>query len=200
VPDAPATAYFTIDELRAEDETLSSADSYPDAMLADRIAMVEERIEHLCGVAFLPRTSTCSVRGDGSSTIILPDVEVTAISSIAVDGVDLTDAELALVRVARRGVLTRMGPLGRPIAWPRGSTLELEYTHGYAVPPAPIKYAALKWAVDVLLPSSLPARATMQSQGDNTFRIVVASPDRPSGIPEVDAILADYDRRIPMVG
>ena len=43
------------------------------------------------------------------------------------------------------------------------------------------------------------SRATVEAPDVGFFRVSVAGPDRPTGIPEVDAVITDFGRRRPRV-
>lgn len=76
-----------------------------------------------------------------------------------------------------------------------GSVVLLEYVRGlYRVPP-PISEAAKKVAVHKLAPSRIPPRAITVTDERGTMQLSVANPGRQRyyGLPEVDAILGEYD-------
>ena len=76
--------------------------------------------------------ATILLDGAGSTKLFLPELPVTAITSVKVDGVLLAATDYAL---AENGVLWRLYGL-----WPIGArNVEVTYSHGYAATPADIK-------------------------------------------------------------
>ena len=67
--------------------------------------------------------ATASFTGTGSTKLFLPELPVTAITSVKVDGILLPSAEYAL---AEDGVLWRNHGV-----WMPGAQIEVEYTHGH---------------------------------------------------------------------
>lgn len=156
--------------------------------------VAEERIERACGCAFVPRGQREELTGDGTSTLLLLWPDVCAIYSLAVDGTELSEDELAALTIAPGGIVRR------DTVFPDGASIRVHYRHGSASPPAPVRQAAVTLAAEYLAPPLLPARATSLATDIGNFRITVAGRDGATGIPEVDAVIAEYSRRRPQVG
>jgi hypothetical protein len=56
--------------------------------------------------------------------------------------------------------------------------------------------------VEALVPSALPSRALSQTTDLGEIRISVANPEagRPTGDPEIDAVILQFGRRRPTIG
>lgn len=199
---------FEIHELRAKDRMLENEEHYPaEALRAAREAATTE-LETAAQVAFATRAARATLTGDGTPELMLPHVRITTVHGVTlydedrgVDddnvlaGTDLEDIEVR----PDAGILVRTD--GQ--VFPTGSNnVVVDYEHGYQTTPAPIRQAALTLAVEYLVPSSLPARATSVSSDLGDFRISVANEDlnRPTGIPTVDAAIQKYGYRRPSLG
>lgn len=186
--------YFTLTELRVMDAAFASTTDYLDSDLTEIQSTVEEAIECAAHVAFVPRTATATVSGDGGRRIFLPHFEVSAISAVTVDGTALTSDELA-------GLVINDAILYRETGWTRGyRNISVTYTHGRTAVPGLIKRAALILAKSYLTASQIPANATAQSIGDTMFRLTIAGRDGDFGIPEVDAAIKMFGRSGHWVG
>lgn len=198
---------FEINELRDRNSAISAA-AFPADLVREARQMATEAMERSAQVAFSKRSKRAVLNGDGTSTLVLPDVEVSEILGVTIYGEDygtdlgddITGAELADVEVNREtGVLTRTD--GR--LFPHGSNnIVVDYEHGYDQVPGPIRDAAMTLVLEYLVPSGLPARATSQATDIGDFRISVANVDygRDTGIPAVDAAIALFGRRRPRLG
>ncbi|WP_048574133.1 hypothetical protein [Streptomyces leeuwenhoekii] len=81
---------------------------------------------------------TAGLVGTGRRTILLPEMPVTAVASVTVDGT-LQDA--GTWRVNRHGVLTRLGG-----CWPLDADITVVYDHGYAQVPAAVTQVCVQLA------------------------------------------------------
>lgn len=199
---------FRVDEIRSKYPDLTDATRYTAAEIRAARDVATERLERAAEVAFATRRVTVVLDGDDTTRLVLPHVEITALVSVdlygSTTGADtVTDAfdatELADVEIDREaGVLVRTSGL-----WPRGNrNIAVTYEHGYERPPTPVRDAGMRLALESLLPNSLPTRALSQSTDVGDFRISVANPEagRPTGDPEIDAVIIDFGRRRPTVG
>lgn len=191
---ADDTHYFTLAELRAMDAAFASTTDYLDSDLTEIQSTVEEAIECAAHVAFVPRTATATVSGDGGTRIFLPNFEVSAVTAATVDGTALTSTELAAITI-------NDAILYREACWASGyHNISVTYTHGKTAVPGLIKRAALILAKSYLTASQIPANATAQSIGDTMFRLTIAGRDGDFGIPEVDAAIKMFGRSGHWVG
>lgn len=199
---------FEIHELRARDRALENEAHFPAEAIREAREVATAVIERSAQVSFARRAARAILSGDGTSTLILPDVEVASILGCVIydegegvdSGDDVTGTELEDIEVnPATGVITRTD--GQ--TFPRGSNNVLvDYEHGYEYVPARIKTAAMILAEEAVVPSGTPVRATSQSTDLGDFRISVANVDygRDTGIPEVDAAVALFGRRRPRLG
>ena len=133
--------------------------------------------------------------GNGSDTVFLPDNAVRRVVSLTVDDVAFTADELTDLDVREWGRVTR----GDGLTFDDGAVVEVHYEHGLDYPDAPVASAAMLLAREYLVRSALSSRATVEATDVGFFRVSVAGPDRPTGIPEVDAVITDFGRRRPRV-
>lgn len=179
-----ATPYFTVAEARKV-SPLGDETTYPNADIEAARADAEEALESAtaCNVAFVPRTATETVSGNGTPLLRLSRWRVRAVLSVSRDGEPL---DIAGVRIDGR---TLVRPSG---AWPHGrANLTVVYEHGYSVPPGRIKRAALRLAKHFLVESAINDRVTRAEAGDERMWL---APLAPFGIPEVDAAVRDHQQ------
>lgn len=188
---------FDVAELRAAYPDVADPDRFTAAAIREARDEATERFETAAGVRFSTRWSRATVYGDNTTRLILPDCDVTEVLSVVVDGVALTAGEVSALAVDPSGVIIRSS------YWPLGvRNITVEYLHGYVSPPPPVKRCAMRLAVDALVISALPSRATVQSTDLGEIRYSLANPEagRPTGDPEVDAVISMFGRNRPRVG
>ena len=185
---------FEIAELRAADSTLADTTDYPADKIKQARVDAEQRFERGAKVAFVHRARRVELISDGRPRLVLPDCEVAEIIAIEVDGEakDETDADLY--------VHGPEGVIEHPTWWSAGSIVSLYYIHGIENTPEPVSRAIKTLAIEYLVPSALPARATSQSTDRGEFRINLAGKDGTTGIPEVDSVMMEFGRRRPAIG
>lgn len=193
---------FSVDEARAAHPDLTSG-TYPDATIHAHRQRITAWFEEICGVSFVRRYRRVVANGDGTCALLLPSpamkvaalrtVEERARGGTTWDSFDAT--ELADVLVEPYGLLERE-TLG---VWTLGRrNWRIAYEHGWEQVPEPIKRAAIRLLISQVFPSNLSDRALSETNTLGTFRL--AAPDartwgRWTGLPEVDAILAEYHER-----
>lgn len=120
----------------------------------DRIEQAESLVRGFCGWHISPtRTETISVRSRRGETLTLPSLHVTAVASVTDDTTPLTVESDYTWSAA--GILTRLG------YWSDGKLVEVQFTHGYSIPPpelVAVVQAVAKRAVNN--PDSLTRRTT----------------------------------------
>ena len=185
---------FEIADLRAEDPTLADDVEFPAEKIRQKRIDAEERFERLARLAFARRAARVRLLGESRPRLILPHSEVREIYALWVDDdvMDLNDPALY--------VHSEMGVIEHPSWFYAGAVVDVYYEHGLEETPEPVSRAVRTLAIDYLVPSGLPARATSQSTDLGEFRVSVASRDGMTGIPEVDSVLADFGRRTPSIG
>jgi len=161
---------------------------------SDRISEVLDlasaRIETVTGVAWVPRTASETLAGDGTRSVWLSRVACRSLTSVTVDGDSVAVSEFTLYPW---GQVKRARDV-----FPAGELVVVEFEHGRDAPP------------DDLLDAMVRAAATMLQQEDNprigerTEQIVAEGatinfagvPDikrgRPFGMPDVDAVVMSY--------
>lgn len=193
--EAVGTHLFTLAEARVFDNgAMADAARYPDGALRDGRDLVTEHLEHLCGVSFVPRGARAVLDGTGEAGVWLPAVRTTEVVSSSIDATTLDDTEYVLTSV---GLLERIGA-----TWTAGSqNVVVDFIHGYVVPPEPIKRAALVLLRNRLVSSNIDDRATAFTDELGTRQLAVAGRrGQPTGIPDVDAAIAQYSERTPIAG
>lgn len=186
---------FTIAQLRAFDSQLADATKYPATMIRDVREEITDRFEQVARVSFVPRGRRQVHSGDGSSTLILDDMAVSALVSVEIDGVALAAPELANVHADEIGVLVYDGGI-----FPRGiRNVRVLYEHGFRTTPGPVVRAGMKLAKHLLLDlhADRSERATAVITEVGGYRLSIAGRDGPTGIPDVDAVLAQFGKARP---
>jgi hypothetical protein len=192
---ADADHYFTIEELRAEYPELSNETKYTDAKLAADRDYAEARFERAAKVAFVPREVSETVIGNGTKVLLLSaTVEVGPVTDVSIDGTALSEAQVDAI------VVRKYGALERAELWPDGAEIVVDYVHGYNEPPEPVKGAVMMLAAEKALPSTVPARATVLSTDVGSYRLSIADKTGKTGIPEVDAVIAQFGEDKPVTG
>jgi hypothetical protein len=207
---------FEIAELRAFDRAFLDVDKYPTATLRKVRTWVEDTIEgdNAARVAFVPRGRRVTLSGSSPDLnrgyypllygndyreLIVPNFAVRSLYSASVDGLNLTQTELDGI-TCLDNILFRSAGIAFP-AWPFGkNNIKVHYTHGFDKPVGAIRRAALILAREYLVKSDLPARASATTIGDQLFRITIAGRDGVTGIPDVDAAIAQFGRASAAIG
>ena len=188
-------AYFTINELRAAHPDLHSATRYPDAKLEADRAFAEQWFEAAVHAAYVPRETTVTLTGNGRRTLFLPHwIEVGPVTAGKVDGVALTDVEIAALVTRKHGAVANVA------TWTKDAEIELTYTHGYATPVELARQAVMMLTAEKALPSTIPSRATSLSTDIGNYRISQADKTGKTGIPDVDAIIGLLGEDKPATG
>jgi hypothetical protein len=188
--------YAELAEIRALDAVTSDT-KYPTALLETARRQAEDRFEQATGAAWVRRHARDTVSGNGATRLVLPHRPPRSLIAATINGTAAGD--LTLFRLYDEGLIERAGGA----TWPKesaggGGNVVVEYVHGYDAPPADLKQAFLTYVRYLLLDtrSRIPDRATAMTTEFGTIQLASAT-SRATLIPEVDAILADYDRRIP---
>lgn len=192
--------YVTIPQIRAEQD-MSNTTKYPVALLRDRRDEFESIAEEYCGVAFVPRYATVTVRGNGRSAILLPHSRLLDVLSVTIDGVakDAADYELD----EDHGIVAVDGStFTRPST--NGRNVTIAYTHGYQSCPPEMARGCLTWMASKLTAQAsglaTPGASEVVDGGRQmTFSSASAADRRPTGIDSVDAVLNRLDETVPAV-
>lgn len=193
----PVTVYgahlFEIDDLRSFDVSIADSSRYSAAAIRAARDEATSWLEQAAGVSFSPRAAVEYLNGDGTRSLLLANAPIVEISAVAIDGDWLDTADLEDVLIYEDS-----GILHRDLGWDIGNqNVTVEYVHGMATVDPKVKRAAMMLAVEAIVTSGVPSRAMTQSSDLGEFRISLANVDagRPTGIPEVDAVIALYGRR-----
>lgn len=188
--------YFTLVEFRTLPDVPQA--TFSDAVVTLAAEYVQGIIEGTCGTSFVPRTIVETLDGAGGTTLRLKSPYVLTITSVTVNGVAVTDQF-----TFDAGVLERR-TTGTFLAqrWTTGRrNIVVTYTAGYSTtPPADIKGAAMDATRMRLLSqsptSTVDARRTGLNTDMGTISYVVAGEKRPTGYPEVDAVIMRWATKL----
>lgn len=188
--------YFTKAELQA----LPDMSGETEARILAAAAWAVGIIERECRTSFVARTVTDEIHDGGTDAILLDTPYVLSVTSAKESGVAVTDTLRA-----RHGILRRYSSAtaSTPARWAAGiENVAVTYESGYSlVPPPDIKEAALsatRWHLLEQRASNVNAPRQTSSTNDmgGTVSYAVAGPDRPTGYPEVDAVIVGWRKRL----
>lgn len=201
---------FDVAEIRETYPELADPQRYTSTEIRRARDEATARLEEAAQVAFATRRTVVTLSGDDTTRLLLPDVEVTGLHSVTIyaetiPGADAVEDDFDATELADVEIDGAAGVLKRTDGdvWPYGhQNVFVDYEHGYEFPPEPVRRAAMKLAVEALVPSALPSRALSQTTDLGEIRISVANPEagRPTGDPEVDAVILQFGRRRPTIG
>lgn len=187
-------SYFaSVAEIRALD-SLSDTSKYSLATVSEARAHAETLFEHYCNRAFVPRYARVVLDGSGLDYCYLPHNQIRRLINVTEDDVELDTSEW---------IIYEDGKLYRPndaFSTNAKQNVSITYEHGYAYVPTDIKRAFLTFVRYLLLEAynKIPDR-TLNYNADGMFvQMAQAGPNRPTGLPEVDAVLNRY--RAPKAG
>lgn len=191
--------YFTLAELRAMPD-LSSTSDYPNALLEAAAASLTAVIEREVGTSFIARTVTAELHDGGRAEILLKQPHARAVSACTEDAVNiLTSVQL------HNGVLRKLA--GSSLGWfATGlNNISVTYTYGYsATVPSDVKQIALRGTRAHILEnasnSAYHERRTSINTDMGVLTFSTAGADRPTGYPEVDAMILGWQRRLDVHG
>lgn len=179
--------YVTLAEIRSHATELANTAKYPNDRLVAARAWFEDKAEEFCGVAFVPRYGREFHDGDSTDNVLLRTRRPRKLLAATLDDVALTLADLKLYdhgEVRRKdGATFTMGD----------RNVVLAFEHGHDAPDGDLREGALEAIRHRLLATKtrgVPDRAvTMTTESGASFTLGLAGPNRPTGIPEVDAVL-----------
>ncbi|HRD59378.1 hypothetical protein [uncultured Nocardioides sp.] len=184
--------YFTVEEL----QTLPDCQEFGEPEILAAAAYFVGIVEREIGYALIPREFAETLRGDGSTTLVLSQpyarslVSVTvAGASVDVSGLDVTGGVLRYASASSIGTA----------AWATGAAVVITYTAGaFDECPGDMKDSVM-WATrDRLITQSEESgswdRKTSQTNEFGTTSYVLPGEKRPTGYPELDALIASYSR------
>jgi hypothetical protein len=188
--------YADLAEIRGLD-ALANTSKYSTGRLEQARWQAESRFEAATGVAWVPRHDREIIAGNNTTIVLLRWPRPRSLIGVSIDGT--AAADLTLFRLYSTGQVERTSGA----TWPTGTTTSgnviVEYTHGYDSPPADLKQAFLTYVRYLVLESTsrIPDRASAFSTEAGTFQLVTAGFNRPTGLPDVDAVLNEYSLKVP---
>lgn len=187
-----ASQLFALNALRSfDDKALGSDSQYPDDELAAKRDEITDFFEQVCNVSFVRRYARDVVAGEWRYHTYLLQRRPQKILAISVNGVALSDDEIAAITLYDSGKVMRSTP------WPWNpvspNNVVVEYEHGWKVPPAKIVEAAKILARYELVTNDIGDRTLSINTELGQVRLSVPGQNFPTGIPIVDAALAQYD-------
>lgn len=195
--------YFTEAELRDLPQ-MSDTTKYTTVRVTAARNWIEGVIERKVGTSFVAQTVTDEVHDGGVYSIALHSALVLSVTSATENGVAVTDT-----LSVKGGVLERFAAGATiPSAWATGCrNIKVTYQSGYsATPPADIKEAALSAARDWLLRrygaqgASDRAISLQTEMGNIVYATASDKHDRPTGIPDVDAVIMGWVNDLEVFG
>lgn len=192
--------YFTCAELRALPDMSNEAE--PRILAA--AAWATGIIERVVGTSFVARTVTGEVHSGGPRGLILRSRYVLSVTSVTENGAEVSDS----LRV-EHGILRRFSGVTEysPTSWASGfGNVSVNYEAGYSTePPLDIKEAALqatRWhLLEGRASNDVSARQTsITSDMGGTINFATAGPDRPTGYPDVDAVIIGWRDKLYVPG
>lgn len=176
---------YTLGQFRSRYDDFGDVERWtPDRLRRNRDA-VEDLFDHYTSPAMRARRRRVVLDSNGSPELELPDMYVSAITSMTVDGTALSGPELAALQIYDTGHVRRASGFW---AWGHRNIV-IVYEHGLAQVPEDIHDAAMRLASATLTTPATPDRATSISTDTGSFRLTIAGKDGATGFPDVDAAL-----------
>lgn len=184
---------YTISAFRAFDVALANTTTYPSVTVRDIREVVEDRFARAGRVSFTRRGQRDYLDGDGSSVLFTSERRLRSVVSVKVDGTTLDLANL-------KSYITGKLVLTSGVFNSGTQNVEVLYQHGWEPPPAPVVNAGLVYGRELIVKGAFDdlARATSISTELGLMRISQPGEGR-VGVPEIDAVLAEYGWRTPLV-
>lgn len=189
--------YFTLAELRALPDCAGSA--FTDAQINAAAAYFTAIVEREVGFPFIPRTYTETFDGCGQRAILLGQAYIRSLTSVTVDGVSVSVGSFTTAS----GVLRYLNWATWSYSAP--SNVVVVYSASkYATCPADVKDAVM-WATrDRLMAQSdqndVDIRKTSITTDYGTTSYILPGEKRPTGYPDLDAVIASYVRNTASLG
>ncbi|HDH03155.1 MAG TPA: hypothetical protein ENH15_02790 [Actinobacteria bacterium] len=175
------THLFSLADLKAVSGLSAETDG---RLAAARLAVCDE-FGSWCGIDFIPRPRYDILDGSGTDTLWLSRSRPTALVAVEIDGVAQSLVDMDLYEY---GALKVAG------SWTPGNrNTEVFYEAGYDRPPSDVARVAIIRAADQILGDSntISSRAMGST---NEFGNIRFASYKPTGLPDVDAVLERYRR------
>ena len=183
--------YVTLPEIRAAGDV----DDHPVADLRRAREWAETLIDRYVGTAFTPRYGRYDAWGSGTAAVLLPSASIRRLLWASVDGSLVTDLA--------DWTVYGYGQASRASVFPTSQQVSVGYEYGHDAPPADIAEVALilsrYWLLERRQRMFDRGRAVATDYG--VEYLSTPGPDRPTGLPGVDAVLNSYrdSERVPTV-
>ena len=194
--------YFTLVEFRALPDcsvATGAQTEFTDAEINAAAAFFTAIVEREVGVPFIPREFTLTRDGYNTAAIVLPHDHVRSISAASVNDVAVDDSLLTF----GNGIVRYLAGT----TWAVGvANIVITYEAGeYDTCPADVKDAVM-WATrDRLITQASQngvdvRKTSMTNDLGGTINYVLPGEKRPTGYPDLDAVIASYVRNTPSLG
>ena len=192
--------YFTEAELKALPDMATVSTARIDAAAAWAVGV----IERVVGTSFVARTITAEIHDGGYDEIVLLRPFAISATSATEDGIAVTDQ----LRI-RGGILRRFAGASSftPTTWAYGcGNVSVTYQAGYsATVPPDVKEATLAATRWHLLEGKAnnvtsPRQTSITNDMGGTVNFATAGVDRPTGYPEVDAVIIGWRNELDVFG
>lgn len=194
--------YFTLAEFRALPE-MDDATKYQEskvlAAASHFVRIVEREVFGSTGEGFIPRTLTQTFSGDSQVVLVLKSANVRSLTTVTVDGSSVLVADLS----GEAGILRYLDGT----RWNLGvANVAVTFSAGkYASCPDDVKDAVMQATRDRLISQASdaaqdPRQSSMTNDLGGTNQYVLPGEKRPTGYPELDALIASYARHTPSLG
>lgn len=180
---------FTVAQARAYDKgALSNPTTYPDSAIREERDAIADFFEEVCGQSFIQRYGVEVLDGGGYADALRLSRHPNKILRATADGSVVTVSGISVSSTRR---------LVRDAGWPSGySNIVVEYEYGMTAVPARIHQAALMLARYDLVARDISDRTISISNELGAVRLAVPTFDYPTGLPFVDAVLSQYERKV----
>jgi hypothetical protein len=192
---------FELADLRAFDPAFADTAKYPATLVRSARTAAEQRFERAAQIACVPRAKRLTAVGNGTFRLKTGLSALRRVVSLSVDGTALTSDELADLVPREWGAIDCSHHASwERNHWRRHAAIDVWCEHGLDYPDEPVSQAVMLLCRDFLIRSPLSSRATVEQSDVGFFRLSIAGKDRPTGIPEVDEVIAELNGRRPKVG
>lgn len=186
--------YFSLSELRSI-KGLASTTAFPNKLLQQARDIVEEFIDNFTTHAWVPTYKREVFDGDSTGELFLSETHTRRLIKLTINGTAQTTSAWSLSvsgRIRTDGTIFIQNI-------PARQNIVVCYEWGDPFPPLDLKKAALTLARHMLLStdSSIPDRARMLQTEFGMYQLDTASEDKPTGLPDVDAVLMRYRTQRP---
>ena len=199
--DVRSQPLYTLAEIRDFGVQKLTAAKFPDEEVVRMRKLVTDMFEDYCNVGFSPAYTEFTMDGpDGGAQtpfnltggsfgrflLFPPATLLTSVAKVVINGTAFTAPELADLQI------TEGGAIYNPSGWTYDvESIVIGVEHGHTFPPRDVRRAAMTYTQHLLTPGKITERAIILTDETGTWRLQSAKvPDRPTGFPDIDFILA----------